>query len=155
DLLSLPACPLSSSYFGSALGGSAALGATRGLPALLVGDDHASPEGRLYGGRILVISPRSLLSRFGDINAGAGPRTDSPFVNDSIGDVRRQTFVYSYVAFTVFLDVPPAAPGRAPFALYALVGAPRAIDVTPQPYRIGTAVFPTPLSGGSPQPVVV
>src|SRR5262249_58092538 len=66
DLLSLPACPLSSSYFGSALGGSAALGATRGLPALLVGDDHASPEGRLYGGRILVISPWSLLSRFGN-----------------------------------------------------------------------------------------
>jgi len=53
---------------------------------------------------------------------------------------------------SVFMDLPPSGPNPAKFALYVWLGRPTVGTVTPQPAQLGDMCFPTPLTGGVPQP---
>jgi len=50
------------------------------------------------------------------------------------------------------LATSPSGPVPGPFALYVWLGAPTSTTAVPHPKRLGTVCFPTPLTGGSPQP---
>jgi hypothetical protein len=49
----------------------------------------------------------------------------------------------------------PSEAHDARFALDAWPGEPRSSTVAAQPFHLGSTVFPTPLSGFSPQPTLV
>lgn len=90
----------------------------------------------------------ALAARLGNVNTGVGDREDVLTVNGSIGD--SETRVVSFGTIDPF-SIDMAAPStreRAPFVLYAWVGAGSDATVTAHPFDLGRTVFPTPLSGG-------
>jgi hypothetical protein len=97
---------------------------------------------------------RSLLSLgAGSVNAGAGTIVDVLFVNDSTGGVARQITLARGAPLSIYVDSPPAARTPAPFALLVWTASPTRGSGYEQPFGIGRTALPTPLSGGSPQPV--
>jgi hypothetical protein len=92
------------------------------------------------------------IHRAGNVNAAVGGTTDVLFVNSDSGDGQRMVFLAPGSPVTVTMDAPPAGPASSSFALYAWRGAPTAATSSPQPRGIGTMVFPTFWSGGSPLP---
>jgi hypothetical protein len=55
-------------------------------------------------------------------------------------------------AVEVQIQPSPSGPDPGRFALYAWLGEPDPSDPVPQPQQLGTMCFPSPLSGGVPQP---
>lgn len=92
----------------------------------------------------------------GNVNLGAGNPQDVLFVNDSAGHPERVVELASWEPIVVFMDAPALSLGPAPFALYAMPGlAVEGTEPIEQPFGIGVSAFPTPLSGGEPQPLVL
>jgi len=86
--------------------------------------------------------------RAGNVNAPAGcGATDVLFVNGLAGDVDRVVRIPAMTPLTVTVNDPPAGPSQAPFALFAVRGPVGFSDAAVQPFGIGTACFPTHLSG--------
>jgi hypothetical protein len=92
-----------------------------------------------------------LAARFGNVDVGNGNRVDVLLVNGSAGDARREIVVASGGALRVTVGAPPATV-PAPFAAYVWAGEATPATLAPQPLGLGVAVFPTPFSGGLPQP---
>lgn len=113
----------------------------------------AYPEGG-SGGRVYLFSPRpDVPFRAGNVNAGAGARTDVLSVNGVFGDEFRCLSIPAGAPISVALSPSPSGPDPADYALYAYPGEADFTMVTPQPFQIGSACFPTRLSGGIPQPL--
>lgn len=85
-------------------------------------------------------------SRFGTVNRGRGAIANVLFANDQAGDALRRVRVGAGAPLTLFVDLPPAATGPAPFVLYARLGEPGPADVRKWPRGIGTMSFATPLT---------
>lgn len=92
----------------------------------------------------------------GNVGLGGGNVQDVLFVNDSAGLPDRVLELVSWEPIVVFMDVPAFAREPMPFSLYAMPGL-SVEDTQPvaQPFGIGATAFPTPLSGGEPQPLVI
>jgi hypothetical protein len=90
--------------------------------------------------------------RFGTVNAGGDGLANVLRVNESAGSRKRIRSIPIGEAIHICMEVPPAGPEPAPFALYAWIGANEASDLAPQPFGLGTMCLPTILSGGDPQP---
>jgi streptogramin lyase len=92
----------------------------------------------------------------GNVSLGTGRTQDVLFVNDSAWRPERRVTLPTWEPVFVFVDAPALAIGPTPFALYAMPGL-SVEDAVPveQPFGIGTSAFPTPLSGGEPQPIVI
>lgn len=88
-------------------------------------------------------------ARFGNVNQGSGSITDVLFINDSIGDPNRVITASVYEELTFRMETPPEGPMWANFVLYVFVGEAGPTDMSSQPYDIGMAGFPTPLTGGT------
>jgi Tol biopolymer transport system component len=96
-----------------------------------------------------------LAARYGNVNVARGNRADVLLVNGGVGDpTTRELFVAVGQPVTVQMI---AAPGRAVsrFVLYAWNRVADASTLSPQPFGLGTMVYPTPLGGGAPQPVAI
>jgi len=73
-------------------------------------------------------------------------------VNGSEGDEAGVVQVATAASIVVTMDPPPAGPIPAPFAMYGWLGEPSPSTVTPHPMDLGVMCFPTPVTGGLPQP---
>jgi len=114
----------------------------------LVGAPEADPGGRESAGTatLLRVTPR-LPCAAGTVNSAGRNLADVLFVNGGVGSPTERTVrIERDEALGVFLDVPPSRT-TARFVLYAYAGFPNEESQTPQPFGIGTACFPTPLSG--------
>jgi hypothetical protein len=106
-------------------------------------------------GRIVRVDPGP---RLGNVNAGAGAIADVLFVNGSSGDPgRRWVTVSPSDPVRITMVAPPSRVAQgAPFALYVSRGLPTSATRTRQrrgSVDLGDACFPTPFSGGIPQPI--
>jgi len=91
--------------------------------------------------------------RDGTVNLGVASDPATVLdVNGSAGDEDHVVTVAFGDPIDVTMEAPPAGPEPAPFALYVWIGEPDETTVTPQPKNLGAMCFPTPLSGGLPQP---
>jgi Tol biopolymer transport system component len=93
-----------------------------------------------------------LAARFGNVNMAFNDRFDVLFVNGSPGDAQRELTIARTDPLTMTMMIPPLNSVSGRFVLYAWIGVPDATTLTPHP-GIGPVVFPTPVTGGIPQPV--
>jgi len=119
------------------------------------GDDRIV-DGDLDGVAVIDMGADELLpevaARFGTVDAAGDGLSDVLRINGSAGNRKRRCTISAGAPLTLTMDVPPAGPNPAPFALYAWVGENETSDLAPQPFGLGTMCFPTILSGGDPQP---
>jgi hypothetical protein len=102
---------------------------------------------------IAKIPPCYILLRAGNIAATAINPQDVLFVNGTAGDDCFRTIINPPGnPVSIAMKAPPGGPNPAGFTLYAWPGEAGADDVAEQPFDIGTACFPMPLSNGSPLP---
>jgi len=95
----------------------------------------------------------SFLCRLGTVEDPEQPESAIVLrVNGSKGDLSRVVVATIGSQLTITMDVPPSGPNPAPFAMYGWVGEPSESTVTPHPKGVGTMCFPTPVTGGLPQP---
>lgn len=90
-----------------------------------------------------------IAARFGTVNGAGSALANVLFINSSPGNNKR---VYSIPAgnrVTLIMNAPPAGPNPAGFVLYMIAWEPGLADMAKQPYRIGTACMPMPLSNGT------
>ncbi len=87
-----------------------------------------------------------LMGRFGTVGAADGPVVPVLRVNGEAGDLHRITRLSLGDPLVITLDAPPAGPSPARFALYAWLAEPDDSTVSVQPFGLGLAAFPTPLS---------
>jgi len=99
------------------------------------------------------VPPYHILLRAGNVNTVIADNVDVLFVNGGAGeDAYRSITNPSGTPVTVEMTCPPGGPTTAAFALYVWPGEAGPTDIAAQPYDIGTACFPMPLSSGSPVP---
>ncbi len=91
----------------------------------------------------------------GNVNAGAGGVSDVLFVNDEVGDSRREVHVELNESVTIRMDSSPAGPSMGAFVLYVLASEPGVNGVTTQPGGVGEFAFSTPLTGGGNRLIVL
>jgi len=86
------------------------------------------------------------------VNLGCGAGSNVLLLNDSPGGRDHDVHVPFGSSITVTMDPSPGGPSPAPFAMYLWLGQPDGEDVTPHPKNLGNFCFPTPITGGAPQP---
>jgi hypothetical protein len=129
-----------------------------GFPEILVAGSGLASDGSVD--HLLVLDPEvapSLLARAGTVNRGVGAVQNVLFVNGSAGtsSLRRVRIPANRRVNVELRGVPGSTRPRFNHALYGWPGRPDETTVTPQPFLGGSTVFPTPLSGGSPQPALI
>ncbi len=92
---------------------------------------------------------RRMTCRGGNVNEAAGVAADVLRANGQSGDVDRIVRMAPQAALTMTMSAPSGGPVSARFALYVVRRRLADSDATPQPFGLGTACFPTPLSGGT------
>ena len=119
--------------------------------------DLVVTSARSAGGAVQAFVDRSSgLCLAGSVDRGRSPRAaDVLFVNESSGGARRRVVLTPSDAFEIFVTTPPAATGRASFALYAWTPRPGEGGRFALPFRVGFTCLPTPLSSEGPAPRVV
>jgi len=110
--------------------------------------------GGTYDGFVTkIFVPEFLSCRWGTVgNPDGPPPTTVLRINGNEGDADRLVVVTIGSPLTITMDVPPSGPIPAPFAMYGWVGEPSESTATPHPKGVGTMCFPTPVTGGLPQP---
>lgn len=110
-------------------------------------------NGGIYDCFLATIPARHVLLRAGNVKTGTDNPVDVLFVNGSTGeDCYRKIVNPVGSPVNVSIDAPPGGPAQAAFALYVWPGEAEQQDVSEQPYDLGTACFPMPLSNGTPAP---
>ncbi|MBI1851430.1 MAG: hypothetical protein HYR85_13905 [Planctomycetes bacterium] len=96
-----------------------------------------------------------IAARYGNVNVGRGDREDVLLFNATTGD--RATRIASIGAGLPISIVmlPPSSRASARYVLYGWSGLPSAATLEVVPQLVGAFVFPTPFTGGAPQPRVV
>ncbi|MBI3847249.1 MAG: PD40 domain-containing protein [Planctomycetes bacterium] len=94
-----------------------------------------------------------IAARFGNVNMAFGDRADVFTINGGTGNALREVSLGTTDGLLFTMTAPPANTHAAPFALYAWAGAPDASNLAVHPGGLGYTVFPTPVSGGGPQPI--
>ncbi len=125
---------------------------------VLVGPDRSFNASGLFDAFVARIPPLHILLRSGNVNKGSGDPADVVLVNDSAGEIAcRKVTLMPGGSATITVVTPPSGPDPASFVLYCWPGEAGSSDVTRQPFDIGTACFPMPLSTGSghPPPVTI
>jgi len=158
---------LASGYLG---GGSNDFGFALALDptgAMLVGGKTYStdfpivgPLGPSYGGGTFgdgfvtkIRAHASDYCRAGTVGDPTGPLAAVVLrINGSEGDADRIVVATVGSEVVITMDPPPLGPSPSPFAMYGWVGEPNASTVTLHPKGVGMMCFPTPVTGGLPQP---
>jgi hypothetical protein len=102
----------------------------------------------------LNLAVRRSAPRAGNVNGGHGPLADVLTLNGSTGGSSRTVVVAIGAPITVALAAAPAGPAPGDYALWAwrtagTFATPLAIGGV----HVGCTIAPTPLTGGSPQPI--
>lgn len=95
------------------------------------------------------ITAYHIFVREGNVNRGAGNAADILFFNGSSGNAQRKMTITSGAWVSATMSAPPTGPSPAGFLLYVWPAEAGPQDSTVQPFGIGTACFPTPLSKGT------
>lgn len=120
---------------------------------VIVGPGLSHNRSGYYDVFVARIPPHHILLRAGNVNTGKGDPADVLFVNNSSGEIAcRKVTIQSGKPVNITIEPPPSGPTPASFVIYAWPGEARSVDVTEQPFDIGTACFPMPLSSGSCSP---
>ncbi len=94
-----------------------------------------------------------LAARLGNVNVIIGDREDVLTINGSIGDENRELEVAVRQSISIFMDKPSNRPGTSRYAFYGWFNASGPGTLKPQPFGLGTMIFPTPLTPAClPQP---
>lgn len=97
------------------------------------------------------VPPYHVLLRSGGVRYVSGNQANVFFVNGTAGqDASRKVVVPPGMGITFSVGAPPQGPVPANFTLYMIVGEAGPDDLTVQPFSLGIACFPTPLSNGHP-----
>lgn len=94
----------------------------------------------------------------GTVNTAFGSPRDVLFLNGQSGVGEERKIEYKVLdPFELRMILPPAVPEgeTAPFVVYAWNRPPSPESVSPLPLGMGCAAMPMPLSGGTPQPLVI
>ncbi len=89
-------------------------------------------------------------ARFGSVDAVSGSLANVLFVNGSAGDASREVVVAVRESLTITTMPSPAGPEPGHFVVYGYALLPDAGTITPQPFGLGIATFPTPLNRNEP-----
>jgi len=73
-------------------------------------------------------------------------------INGSDGNADHVVTVCTGAPIELFMQVPPGGPNPAKYVLYVWLNEPALGTVTPHPNNLGDMCFPSPLTGGTPQP---
>jgi IPT/TIG domain-containing protein len=107
---------------------------------------------RTLAGAFLYVA-RDVASRYGNVNATVGPRSDVLLVNASAGDpLLRETSLHVGQSIRIVATTPPSR-STARFAIYAWGRAPDAATRTDLPRGLGAMCLPPPFVGGAPRVV--
>lgn len=98
---------------------------------------------------------QDVLCRWGNVNTRSGFPYPTLLLNGSSGDSRRVVTAPAYTPIRAYMKNSISGPFLASFVLYGFPGEANAGHITLQPAGLGSMCFPTPLSGGNPQPVVL
>jgi hypothetical protein len=110
-------------------------------------------NGGTYDNFLAKLPPFHVLLRAGNVNTIWEDPVDVLYVNGSAGKDAYRTIVNpAGTPVTIGMAAPPGGPNPAAFALYAWPGEAGETDIAEQPFDIGTACFPMPLSNGVPAP---
>lgn len=85
-------------------------------------------------------------ARFGSVDAASGSLANVLFANGTAGDDAREIVLSVGEALMVTTMPSPSGPEPGGFAIYAYPLLPDPGTITPQPFGLGTATFPTPLN---------
>ncbi|MBI3848065.1 MAG: PD40 domain-containing protein [Planctomycetes bacterium] len=94
-------------------------------------------------------------ARYGTVNVARGDRENVLFVNDGVGDATTRELTVAVNHQITVRMASPSSRATARYALYAWSHPPTLATLSSQPFGLGTAAMPTPLSGGSPQPFMI
>ncbi|MBI3844779.1 MAG: IPT/TIG domain-containing protein [Planctomycetes bacterium] len=98
--------------------------------------------------------PREIAARFGNVHQGLGDRENVLLVNGNTGNLDRE--LTSSLRQPIFASMQtPSSRLEARFVLYAWAAAPSPLSATTLPRGLGVSVFPTPFTGGTPQPLAI
>jgi hypothetical protein len=116
-------------------------------------DTHLYWDSAQYPSGLLAVdmTPIRVCGTGGVDAANTGP-VDVLMINSSAGGDDRTVTVFRGFPVAVSLGVSPAGPNPASFALYVWMGEPSQATITPHPKNLGNMCFPSPLTGGTPQP---
>jgi len=107
-------------------------------------------------GDLAIRDEPAIACRLGFVNArGPGGIVPVLFAHGSIGGRDRVLDVAVGEPLFLMVGSPPDGTPLARVALFVWRRAPTAATVSPQPYGLVEACLPTPLSGGSPQPILL
>ncbi|MBI1851431.1 MAG: IPT/TIG domain-containing protein [Planctomycetes bacterium] len=96
-----------------------------------------------------------IAARYGNVSVGRGDREDVLLLNATAGDpATREVSVGAEQPITLVM-LSPSSRATARYVLYGWSGLPNVASLTPLPRDVGGMVFPTPITGGTPQPAVV
>jgi FG-GAP repeat protein len=125
---------------------------------LLVGAPAASPSGlSAAGSACLVTFDPVLRALAGRVDTGHGRlAVDVLRANGSAGGPMRLLDVDRGAPFTLTLANPPSRAGHhSRYALYGWIGLPSGATLAQHPLDLGLMAFPSPVTGGAPQPRVI
>ncbi len=94
---------------------------------------------------------REIAARFGSVGAARDAIEPVLFVNGSYGDDRRHVTLDRSEPLRIEMFAPSEGPEPARFVAYAYDAHPDSITLSPQPFGLGIASFPTPLDRNAPQ----
>lgn len=90
-----------------------------------------------------------ITTRYGNVGKKYGPPQNVLFINNSQGNQSRVLTLLAGQSITLSMEPSPYGPEPGDFVLYLILEEADADDLTPHPYGIGTACFPTPISKGN------
>ncbi|MBI1849585.1 MAG: S8 family serine peptidase [Planctomycetes bacterium] len=111
-------------------------------------------EARLERGFLYVEIAGNAACRLGNVDAANGSPVPVLGVDAGVGDGLTIRLARGE-SFSLIVSPPPAGPEPAGFALYAMPALPSAATVAVQPFGIGTACLPTPLTPSVTAPIRV
>jgi len=121
--------------------------------------DERIVDGNLDGLAVVDMGADELLPEiaalFGTVNSAGEGLANVLRINGTVGNRKRRYITPPGASLSVAMEVAPSGPNPAPFVLYVWSGEPEVATLTPHPRNVGTMSFPTPLSGGSPQPMKI
>lgn len=118
---------------------------------VVVGPDLTHNSAYVTDAFVAKVPAFHVLLRAGNVNSGSDNPADVLYINGSAGDDAHRTITNPPgTPVTMGMLAPPGGPDPAAFVLYVWPGEAGPTHPAEQPFDIGTACFPMPLSNGNP-----
>jgi IPT/TIG domain-containing protein len=111
-------------------------------------------ESATLAGAYTYVAPE-LAARYGNVNTGLGDREDVMLLNATAGAPLERTIDLAARSPITLVVVPPSSRATARYVVYGWPDLPSAATTSLLSELIGAIVFPTPFTGGAPQPAAI